>query len=233
MTSSRLPGKVLADLEGRPLLDREIERLRRMTRIDEICVATTTNAQDDPVVAFCADAGVRCFRGSEHDVLDRFVGTARETQADLIARVTADCPLLDPVIADRVVEVAETHAGDVDYVSNVLRRTFPRGLDVEVFPREVLERVAREATSKPAREHVTWYIHVEHPELFRLRGVEQDVDDSDLRWTVDTAEDLAVVRRVFQIGQLATRQPTLRELVALTRADPAATANRDVAQKTH
>src|SRR5687767_7584473 len=132
MTSTRLPGKVLMDVSGRPMLAWQIERLQRCAA-QEIVLATTSNAADDPVVELAARLGIRSFRGSEHDVLARFVGAARQAHADVVVRVTADCPLLDPAITDRVINELLEHRGECDYASNVLRRTYPRGLDVEAF----------------------------------------------------------------------------------------------------
>jgi spore coat polysaccharide biosynthesis protein SpsF len=197
MTSTRLPGKVLMELCGVPMLAVELHRLIACRTIDEVVVATTENATDDPVVA-CADAeGVRWFRGDEHDVLGRFLGAAAEAHADKVVRVTADCPLLDPAVVDRVVGSLER--GD-DYASNMIERTFPHGLDTEVLWRDTLERLGRMGTSRDAREHVTWFLRFERADLFVLRSVKQDGgrDDSDLRWTVDLPEDVERVRRLCE-----------------------------------
>jgi spore coat polysaccharide biosynthesis protein SpsF len=197
MTSTRLPGKVLVDLCGVPMLAVELRRLVACRSIDEVIVATTVNATDDPIVA-CADAeGVRWFRGDEHDVLGRYLGAAAETHADKVVRVTADCPLHDPAVVDRVVDALE--AGD-DYASNMIERTYPHGLDTEVLWRDTLERVGRMGTSAEAREHVTWFLRFERPELFVLRSVTQDGgrNDADLRWTVDLPEDVERVRRLCE-----------------------------------
>jgi spore coat polysaccharide biosynthesis protein SpsF len=222
-TSTRLPGKVLMDIEGEPMLAHELRRLRRASALDDVVVATTTNATDDPVVDVAAREGVRWFRGSEHDVLSRYVGAAREARADVVVRVTADCPLLDPDVVDRVVEAL---APDVDYASNVLRRTFPQGLDAEALHASVLERVDGLATSPEAREHVTWLIVAERPDLFRSASVEADVDDSDLRWTVDHAADIELVRALYRDLALATQPLPYRAVVEYVRTRPdLATAN--------
>lgn len=231
MTSTRLPGKILEDLEGAPLLAREVERLRHASRIDGITIATTTNATDDQVVQLAARIGVGCFRGDEHDVLSRYVGAAAETKADVVVRITADCPLIDGEIVDRVVHALG--AGEYDYASNVVSRTYPRGLDVEAFTRDTLTRVASMATSRPAREHVTWFIHRERPELFRQTGVEAEQDASDLRWTVDTPEDLAMVRAIYAGLDLGRRHAPYAEVLAWVRAHPeVADMNAGVKQKT-
>lgn len=199
MTSSRLPGKVLMPVAGVPMLVQQLRRLQRCRSLDEIVVATTANHTDDPVVALAEAEGVRWYRGDEHDVLSRYLGAARESRADVVVRSTADCPLIDPEVVDRVIERLVERAPVVDYVSNVVRRSYPQGLDVEAMFTDVLERTGRMARSSPAREHVTYFILRERPELFVTENVAAESDDSDLRWTVDTSEDLALVRRLYQV----------------------------------
>ena len=199
MTSSRLPGKVLADIEGKPVLQRMIERVMRARRLDEIMVATSDLPTDEPVAALCERLQIRCFRGDEQDVLGRFVGAAHAGRADIVVRLTADCPMHDPDVIDAA--VALFMQGGYDHVSNAVRRTFPDGLDVEVMSLEVLECADREARHPFLREHVTTYIRRSKPELgagdFRLGHLLNDIDLSALRWTVDHAEDLNRVRRFF------------------------------------
>lgn len=230
MTSTRLPGKVLMDLEGAPLLERQLARLARCRRLDDVVLAVTVNAADDPLVALAERLGVRWFRGSEDDVLGRYVGAAREADASVVVRVTSDCPLIDPVEVDRVVEAL---ADDVDYAANIVEpRRLPRGLDGEALWRDVLERAGRMGTSRAAREHVTWFVREEHPELFRIARVEGGVEAPDLRWTVDTEADLAMVRRLYADLGLAERDVPLAEIVAHVRAHPdIAAINGDIAQK--
>jgi spore coat polysaccharide biosynthesis protein SpsF len=216
MTSTRLPGKVLMDLAGAPMLEREIDRIRAAATIDEVVVATTVNATDDPVVDLARARGVRVFRGDEHDVLSRYLGAAAEADADVVVRVTADCPLLDPGVIDRVVRALDREA---DYASNVVERTFPQGLDCEALHRDVLERVGRLATSQPAREHVTWLVYAERPELFVRRDVLDPEDNSDLSWTVDRPEDLEHVRDLYARFGLAERALPYTEIVAGVRAE--------------
>ena len=218
MTSTRLPGKVLMDLAGRPMLAQQLRRLARCRQVDEIVVATTTNATDDPVVAVARAEGARWFRGSEADVLARYVGAARETKAEVVIRVTADCPLIDPEVSDCVVEALLASQALYDYASNVAQRTYPQGLDTEALFADTLERVNRMARSSSAREHVTHYILKERPELFSVRSVLDTIDSSDLRWTVDWPEDLALVRRLYEELDLAQRMTGYREIVAQVRA---------------
>lgn len=232
MTSTRLRGKILADLSGRPLLSQEIRRLKASSETDEIVIATTGNPADDPVVDLARREGVRWFRGDEQDVLGRFAGAARESGADLVVRVTADCPLIDAGELDRVVRRLREGAGEADYAANVIRRTFPRGLDAEAMFRDTLDRMHRMARSPKAREHVTWFLNRERPELFCRLSVEDERDNSDLRWTVDTPEDLELARKIYQGLGLGDAVRPYREVLAHVRAHPEISAtNAAIAQK--
>jgi spore coat polysaccharide biosynthesis protein SpsF (cytidylyltransferase family) len=194
MGSRRLPGKVLLDIAGVPMLWHVVQRARRATTLHHVLVATSTATADDAVAAWCASTGVACWRGSEHDVLDRYYQAARQEEADVVVRLTADCPLLDPEVIDEVVTCFLT--GTYDYVSNVAPPTFPDGLDTEVMSFATLQRAWQEARQPAEREHVTPYVR-QHPELFRLANVTHSPDLSGLRWTVDEAADLRFVRAVY------------------------------------
>lgn len=232
MTSTRLPGKVLMDVGGRPMLAQQLRRVKACRAADEIVVATTTNKTDDPVIALAEQEDVRWFRGSENDVLSRYVGAAREAQADIVVRITSDCPLIDAEVSDTVIEELKDHTGEVDYVNNAMPRTYPRGLDTEAFFRDTLERMGRLAHSAPAREHVTHFLLEERRDLFVVRGVRDSEDNSDLRWTVDTPEDLAMVRRVYEGLQLGERVAPYRAILGFVRAHPEIAAiNAHVKQK--
>ncbi len=194
MGSSRFPGKVLEDLQGHPMLWHVVNRVRQARKIDEVVVATTDRRVDDPIARFCERVSVACFRGSEQDVLDRFYQAARANGADIIVRITADCPLIDPAVIDKV--VARFEQGDCDYVSNVFRYTYPDGLDTEVFSSAALERAWREASKPSEREHVTPYLRTDR---FRTANVESEIPVSPVkfRWTVDHPGDLEFVRKVY------------------------------------
>lgn len=197
--STRLPGKVLMDLAGVPLALHTVRRLARATLVDQVVVATSSSSKDDSLVSLVEAEGIPYVRGSEEDVLSRFTLAARETEADVVVRVTADCPLIDPGVVDDVVGALLEDAAACDYASNVLRRTFPRGLDAEAMFTDVLTRIDRLATSPEAREHVTWLAYRERPDLFLLRSVElEDQDYSHLDWSVDTEEDLERVRQLVR-----------------------------------
>lgn len=231
MGSSRLPGKVLCELGGATMLAQVVRRLRGARGVHAVVVATST-APDDQRVAREAelnDAAV--FRGSESDVLARFLGAARVHHADVIVRVTADCPLLDAEVVDRVIDRVVIADDPVDYASNTHVRSYPRGLDVEALHRDTLERIGRLGTSPAAREHVTAFV-MEAPQLFRIAQVTAEHDDSDLRWTVDTESDLAMARGLYDALGLAGELLPYREVVAAVRARPElAEVNAHVVQK--
>lgn len=195
MGSTRLPGKVLLDLDGRPLLAHVIERARAIASGSQVIVATTTLERDRPIVRLALESGARPFTGSEDDVLDRYYRAARELGGDIIVRITSDCPLLDPGVSEAVVRAFAV--GEYDYASNTRPNSFPDGLDTEVFSFASLERCWHEAKRKSEREYVTQYIW-SHPELLRIGNVRAEEDHSSARWTVDTPEDLDFVRRVFE-----------------------------------
>jgi spore coat polysaccharide biosynthesis protein SpsF len=215
--STRLPGKALLDIAGMTMLARVIDRTRRARTIDRVIVATTTNPQDDRVVDHARGLDVEVFRGDEHDVLDRYYQAARQHELDVIVRITSDCPLLDPGLADEVVRPLLDPSSLVDYSCNTLRRTYPRGLDVEAVPLRTLERAWREAESVHERAHVFPYVY-EHPERFSLAGRSDPIDRSHMRWTVDTAEDLAFVREVCRA--LGTLDFTWTDVLTVLDANP-------------
>lgn len=220
MTSTRLPGKVLINLAGQPMLAQELRRLKKCTLVDDIIVATTTNLTDNPVEELAYREKVGCFRGNENDVLSRYVGAARQSKADVIIRVTADCPLIDPQITDRVISELVANATNCDYVSNVSNRTYPRGLDVEAFFYDTLTRIDRLAKSNQAREHVTVFVRSERPDLFLCRSVEDNENNSDLRWTVDTQEDLDFVKMLYEALDLGAWHKSYHEILNYVRNNP-------------
>ncbi|MER3422660.1 MAG: aminotransferase [Nitrospiraceae bacterium] len=218
MGSTRLPGKVLAEIAGRPMLWYVVERVRRARTVDKVVVATTGNSEDDAIAAFCADNCIQCFRGSEMDVLDRFYQAAKHFGADVVVRITGDCPLIDPEVVDKV--VGTYLEGDYDYVSNTLRYTYPDGLDVEVFSFEALERAWKEAHLASHREHVTPYIRTSGK--FRVFNVENEIDLSkeNLRWTVDDPADLEFVRAVYSRLGRGQRPFGLTDVLQLLKREP-------------
>ena len=230
MGSTRLPGKVLLDLAGEPMLARVVNRVRRAQTLGEVLVATTMQSADEAIVRLCIERGWPCSRGSEEDVLDRYYHAAVAHQADVVVRITSDCPLIEPEVADRVVQEFLERQPEVDYACNVLpRRTFPRGLDTEVMRFDVLERAWREDLNPAWREHVTPYIQ-RNPGLFHIHGVTSGADYSHMRWTVDTPEDLAFVRCIYD--HFGHDRFSWREVLAVLEQHPEwLEINRHVQQK--
>jgi spore coat polysaccharide biosynthesis protein SpsF len=197
MTSTRLPGKVLLEVLGTPMLAFQLERVRHVPSIDAIVIATTTNATDDPVAAFAKAGGFGLHRGSEHDVLARFAGAAEAAEATTVVRLTADCPLADPDVIEKVIQRYQGARPPCDYVTNAIPRSYPAGLDVEVFSRDALELAAAEAKDAYDREHVTPFLY-RNPARFRLLSVVHDPDLSWERWTLDEPGDFELIRRVLE-----------------------------------
>lgn len=226
MGSSRLPGKILLDIAGKPMIQHVIERTRRANSLDAVVVATTTDPSDDPVAAFAAAMGFPCTRGSLHDVLDRYYQAAKTHQADIIVRITGDCPLIDPNVIDRTVQlVTNPQPSPADFACNRLPppfgRSFPIGLDVEVCTFAALEQAWSEASETFHREHVMPFLYEgthfapktgNQPDShastfftdyglsqrsFRIAQLHHHPDYGSLRWTVDTPQDLEFVREIF------------------------------------
>lgn len=215
MSSTRLPGKVLADVAGRPVLWHVLNRLKRVENLDGIVVATSTDGSDDAIERWCNGAGVPCFRGSLDDVLKRYAEAARSFGASTVVRITADCPLLEPRLVDRIIETFLR--GGYDHYS--VGGTFPDGCDAEVFSVEALSRAEREARLPSEREHVTPYIW-KNTDKFRTGSIDSSIDLSDMRWTVDDPRDLEFVRAVYGAMGPSDGLFTMGEVVRLLERRP-------------
>jgi spore coat polysaccharide biosynthesis protein SpsF len=228
MNSTRLPGKVLQEIAGRSMLERVVERCRWAKLPQSTIIATTTDDGDDAIVEACRKIDVPVFRGSEQQVLDRYREAARAHRAQAVVRVTCDCPLVDAEVMDRVIRTL-LDAG-ADYASNTLQRTYPRGLDTEAFTMNALETAWRECKDPAACVHVTPFIYGA-PDRFRLESCEGEGNYANHRWTVDTAEDLELIREIYaRLGD--KEQFGWREVLALFDSDPKLAAmNAHVAQK--
>jgi len=216
MTSSRLPGKVLADIAGVPALTHLVNRLKKARTVDAIILATTTNASDDPLVTWAAENDIPSHRGSEDDVLARVVGAQRQMYADVVCEVCGDTPLLDPGVIDAA--VSAHLAGEGDVVTTVRRPTFPEGIDAEVFSLADLEEVGRTVDDAEVREHVSLQFY-RQPERYRIHDLaaEPPLDRPDLRLVLDYAEDLELIRRVLE--RLGPDAATT-DVIALLDAEP-------------
>lgn len=195
MTSTRFPGKVLADLMGEPMVLRQLERIARSALIDHIVLATSSDPTDDVLAEVVAKNGIAVVRGDLNDVLHRFIQVINVYDPNVVVRLTADCPLASPQVIDKVIEhFRSSHA---DYVSNTMSPTYPDGLDVEVVKAEVLRKVAELSNDAAEREHVTLGVY-RRPELFKIENVENETDLSNLRWTVDTEEDFEFIQKIYE-----------------------------------
>jgi spore coat polysaccharide biosynthesis protein SpsF len=219
MNSTRLPGKILYKVLDKALLTLQIERIRRVTLIDEIVIATTTNNGDEPIVELCQKLDVACYRGCELDVLTRYYEAATIFKANAIVRLTSDCPVIDPFTVDRVISHYLFHSSNVDYVSNILKRSYPRGMDTEIFSIEALRIAHHEAGLMHDREHVTPYIYT-HPERFRLEPVEYISNESHHRWTVDTIEDFQLIAKIYESLYPSNPNFTLEDMLVLLQKHP-------------
>ncbi len=207
MGSSRLSGKVLKEVCGKTLLEHLIVRLKRVKQADKIVIATTIKEEDIPIVAMCKKLDVPFYRGSEEDVLSRYYEAALQYKGDLIVRVTSDCPLIDPCIIDSVVSFYINNQSGVDYVSNCLHRTYPRGMDVEVFSFSILKEAHFNAYDPFDREHVTPFIK-SSSSRYSLKNIEYKTNLSHYRLTVDTSEDLELIKKIFK--ELYFRNPEFK-----------------------
>lgn len=230
MGATRLFGKPLKEVLGRPLLDFQIERIKRSQSLDQIVIATTDKKQDDPIAHLAKQLGVELYRGSEEDVLDRYFKAAQNYSADIVVRITGDCPLIDPAIIDQMVKEFQNKQ-PLDYLSNALQRTFPRGMDVEIFSFQALEKEAKEASKPEEREHVTPYLY-RHPERFKLENFLSKEDNSKYRLTVDTNEDFELISKLIEILYPKNPQFSLDDILKVLKKNPELSAiNAHVEQK--
>ena len=232
--STRLPGKVLRPIQGQPMLWHIVRRVRHTPGLAQVVVATSDQAGDAPIRAFCAEAGIPCFAGSEQDVLDRFYQAAVEYGGDPVIRITGDCPLVDPQVIGRVLALYGT--GDYDHVGVATGAgalfldggRFPDGLDAECFSHAALEHAWREASRPSDREHVTPYLW-RQPDQFRLGVLKSPADYSRLRWTVDNAIDFQLISRLYEALDRADTIFHMDDILAYLQAHPELTSlNQDL-----
>lgn len=216
VSSTRFPEKILRPLAGAPSLARLMERVGRVTGADARVVATSDDATDDRVASLCRERDICCVRGPLDDVLARYHAAAVATEADVVVRITGDCPLVDPTVVDACIARYHDNAPHVDYCSNVDERTFPDGLDVEVLSFRALDEAFRQARARADREHVTPYVRRQ----FRKCTVAQAVDLSDLRWTLDYVEDYTVIAGIYEALYPRTPSFATRDVYALLLERP-------------
>ncbi len=195
ISSTRLPGKVLKKIEGKTVLEHVINRAKAAKNISDVVVATTVKKEDLEIVKLCANLGISIFCGSEDDVLDRYYQTARLFKAEHIVRITSDCPLIDPQVLGKVIELY--FLKKADYASNTMPETFPDGLDTEVFSFKTLKRAWENAKLSSEREHVTPYIR-KNPNIFRLANFKSNINLNNKRWTIDEPEDFGFIKIIYK-----------------------------------
>ena len=217
MTSTRLPGKVLKTVLGKTLLEYQIERLQRVKLADQIVIATTTNENDQSIIDLCQRISIPYYCGSEEDVLSRYYEAATLYKADTVVRLTSDCPLIDPTVIDEVINYFNKHK--CDYISNTLDRTYPRGMDTEVFPYKILKEAFEKAIELPEREHVTPFIY-HRPEQYCLESVKLITDQSQYRWTVDTPEDFELIEKILSVLYPANPEFSMQDCLELLQKHP-------------
>ncbi len=232
MGSTRLPGKVMKEVMGKSLLEYLLERLKRVQRADDICVATTVKSQEQPILDLCESLSVKTFRGSEDNVLERYFMAAQEMQADAIVRVTSDCPLIDPGEIDKLIE--QYYLEKYDFISDVPGRSYPLGMGSEIFSFEALDKAHKNAKTAPEREHVTPYLYW-NPQIFRLGACPygNKKNQKDHRWTVDAPEDFQLVSKIIE--NLYPRNPefSIEDIFNLIEKNPKwKKINEHVIQKT-
>lgn len=215
MGSTRLPGKVLKKLNGISVLECLCDQLNYSRLLNDKIIATTSNSEDDVIVNFCESKGIKCFRGSVNDVLDRYHKCAKKFSINTIIRITSDCPLMDPQVVDDVIDFYLKNS--YDYVNNFYKRTYPYGNDVEIFSLKVLEKVWEKATKPSEREHVTPYIY-NNPDEFSLGWIENKENLSEFHWTVDRKEDLIFVQKIFK--KISKRPILMKDIIDVIKDDP-------------
>lgn len=218
MGSTRLPGKILKKVLDKTLLEYQLERVQRSTLIDEIIVATTTKLADDSIADLCDTLQIKTYRGSENDVLSRYYEAAAENNADAIVRLTSDCPLIDPEVIDKVIQLYLDNP-NTDYAANTLTRTFPRGLDTEVFSFRALEKAHQGATLQRDREHVTAYLYT-NKDSFTFANLANTINLSHHRWTVDTEADFELVKRILETLYPMKPKFTMNDIIELLDENP-------------
>jgi len=219
MGSKRLPNKALLKIAGRPVLEWIVLRLKSCKELDQVVLSITDQKKDDVLERLAEKLSAQCFRGSETDLIQRLLGTARAFGADVVVRITGDCPLTDPDLIDRMVREFRSHMSSVDFVTNTYQRTYPDGLDIDILPLRTLERMNKEVKVPYYREYLTYYI-MENPTKYRILNIAQEQNLSTLRWTLDYPEDLKFMRRVYSALKKHKGLFKMKDVLDLIKRNP-------------
>ena len=219
MTSTRLPGKVMKIVCGKPLLEHLINRLKKVKCADQIVIATTVNETEDIIVELCKKLDISYYRGSEEDVLGRYYEAAVEYGGDVIIRITSDCPVIDPDVVSYLIDFYMRNLKKYDYVTNTLKRTYPRGMDAEIVSFKALKEAHFNAYDPLDREHVTPFIR-NRPTQYHLHNIKYSSDLSRYRLTVDTSEDMELIRRIFESLYVENPEFTMKDILSKMAANP-------------
>lgn len=219
MGSTRLPGKTLLPIAGKPAIQLLIERLKITKKIDEIILATTIKAEDDAIEKFCKENQIICYRGSSDDVLGRVYNAAKQYKTDIVVEVTGDCPLLDPWLIDECIDIFLK--SDYDYLSNFLVQSYPPGIDVQIFSLRILEEINRLAKSDKFREHVTLYI-LKHPEKYRMHNVTAPPELCYPDWHIelDEQKDYELIKKIYEALYFNNPRFTTMDIINILKANP-------------
>lgn len=231
MNSTRLPGKIMKKVLDKPLLEYYLERLKRVRHIDKIIVATPDSISEEPIWKLCKEIDIDTFQGSELDVLNRFHGAAKKYQLKTIIRIPSDCTLIDPEVVSQILEYYLENNQRYDYVTNTLERTYPRGMDTEIFPYKLLEEANALSKTESEREHVTPYIYL-RPEQFSLGSIKYSSNQSHHRWVVDTAEDFKLIKTILEHIYPIDPQFTIEDVLNFLSMNPTYySINKHIEQK--
>jgi spore coat polysaccharide biosynthesis protein SpsF len=219
MGSTRFPGKVLKEIQGKSLLELQFNRLKRSQKVDTVIIATSEENIDDCIAELCENLGIPCFRGSEKDVLERYYLAAKHYDLDVIIRTNGDCPFIDATVIDKLIGIWQLNFPKLDYVSNILEETFPLGMHIEVFSLSTIKRALDESIADEEREHVTAYIY-RNTQKFNVLNVRNEQDLSSYRWTVDYPEDFMFVEEIYKRFSVDDSSFGMHDIVTLLKKEP-------------
>ena len=219
MGSTRFPGKVLKKIEDKSLIELQIKRLQNSKKTKNIIIATSVNSLDDPIEKLCNEIRIPCYRGSEDNVLERYYHAAEHYELDVIIRSNGDCPFIDSLEIDKLIDIWEINYPKYDYITNILEETFPLGMHIEIVSKIALETAMKESTTKEEREHVTPYIY-RNPNKFKILNITNQENLSSYRWTIDYPEDFEFVKEIYKRFGTNNSSFSMNEIINLMKSEP-------------